>query len=355
MKHRLLACAALTALSTSLLAYSQSIFRSETNYIEISAVVTDKSGNVVTDLKPADFEVIEQRQVQKISTFGLVDLTDRPGLRSSAPARLRQDLLQPERPLPDRIFLLYVTDSTTARERATEFVRDFMQPNDVAAAWLSNAPGPATTFTQDKLALLRVIAPYPLATNDRTPPTVDRQREQREGRQNPDNWLSGVQGRRKSVILFSDRGGSGPSAAGAADGFKAIIDRPDVHLYLYDVRGLTTTPPGGLAVGGTSPITGLSSTSMVGRAADNATANARSQSDASMSMRLLADRTGGLTFLGSKEDHSAFTRIVEDNSHYYVVGYYSPKPERDGTRRSLTVRVKRANVKVRTRDGYVAR
>ena len=56
-------------------------------------------------------------------------------------------------------------------------------------------------------------------------------------------------------------------------------------------------------------------------------------------MRLLADETGGVAFVGRNDFDVAFDRIVQENSAYYVLGYYSTNDKRDGKLRNITVRV----------------
>ena len=52
---------------------------------------------------------------------------------------------------------------------------------------------------------------------------------------------------------------------------------------------------------------------------------------------------------------TAFQRIVDDNSSYYMLGYYSTNERRDGRFRKIEVRVKNhPNAVVRARKGYAA-
>src|SRR4051812_16604829 len=50
------------------------VFRVEVNYVEVDAIVTDAQGNPVSDLTAADFELVEDRQPQKITAFSLVNI-----------------------------------------------------------------------------------------------------------------------------------------------------------------------------------------------------------------------------------------------------------------------------------------
>ena len=49
-------------------------FSQGVNFVRVDAIVTDKNGTLVQDLKPQDFEVTEQGKPQKVETFTLVTL-----------------------------------------------------------------------------------------------------------------------------------------------------------------------------------------------------------------------------------------------------------------------------------------
>jgi hypothetical protein len=72
------------------------------------------------------------------------------------------------------------------------------------------------------------------------------------------------------------------------------------------------------------------------------------------SFRALADVTGGFALVNSNSFDAAFTRIVQENSSYYVLGFTSTNERRDGRYRRLQVRVTRPGLTVRSRAGYMA-
>ena len=49
-------------------------FKSEVNYVEIDARVTDAQGNFVRDLTQADFRLVEDGQPQALTAFLMVDI-----------------------------------------------------------------------------------------------------------------------------------------------------------------------------------------------------------------------------------------------------------------------------------------
>ena len=71
------------------------------------------------------------------------------------------------------------------------------------------------------------------------------------------------------------------------------------------------------------------------------------------SLRVLAANTGGFAAVNRNDLDGAFDRIVQENSQYYVLGFYSNNTRRAGRYRKLEVRVKRPGLRVvRARNGY---
>ena len=70
------------------------------------------------------------------------------------------------------------------------------------------------------------------------------------------------------------------------------------------------------------------------------------------SLRTLAEETGGFAVINTNSFDATFSRIVQDNSSYYVLAYYPPNPKRDGKFHNIQVRVNRPGVTVRARRGY---
>jgi VWFA-related protein len=71
------------------------------------------------------------------------------------------------------------------------------------------------------------------------------------------------------------------------------------------------------------------------------------------SLRTLAEATDGMAIVNSNNLAAGFKRVADDLSSYYLLGYYATG-KLDGKFHSITVRVKRAGVRVRARRGYLA-
>jgi VWFA-related protein len=71
-------------------------------------------------------------------------------------------------------------------------------------------------------------------------------------------------------------------------------------------------------------------------------------------LRTLAEGTGGIAVVNTNDLNAGATRIVDDLSSYYLLGYQSTNSRLDGRWRTIAVRVKRPGVDVRARKGYRA-
>jgi VWFA-related protein len=76
--------------------------------------------------------------------------------------------------------------------------------------------------------------------------------------------------------------------------------------------------------------------------------------DATMELRSIAAATGGFAVVNSNEFDAGFTRLVAENSVYYMLGFNSSQEKDDGLYVPVEVRVKRPGLRVHAREGYIA-
>ena len=149
------------------------VVRITTNLVQFDAVVTDKQGRHVTDLRPEEFEVLVDGKRQELSNFSFV--TTGPAAtrdEAAAPAAARPDKSAP--PLPPvplrhsqvrRTIALVADDLGTSfsdlvyvRQALKKFVDEQMQPGDLVAVMRTSAGvGALQQFTSDKQILHRAI------------------------------------------------------------------------------------------------------------------------------------------------------------------------------------------------------
>ena len=384
-------------------------FRLEVNYVEIDAVVTDEEGNLVEDLTLEDFEVLEDGEVQEVTAFSQVNIPVEQAMRPLfAESPIEPDVHSNERAFDGRVFVLTLDDLHTAPLRtsrvitaAKEFIEHHLGANDLTSVvFTSGRSDAAQDFTSNRRLLLAAVDKF-MGQGIRSSVLGQTEMLYRTLGQDPQNpinvpgqmsgirtgpgpvtdeldfergqkarstlsllrdlteWLGGIRGRRKAVVYLSEgidydiydffNGRYATTIAREMRETIAAATQANVAFYTLDPRGLvsvgvdveTSLIPDDLSTG---RMTGFSSYSQLRD-------NLRLAQD---SLRVLADQTGGMSFLDSNDFTDAFSRIVRDNSSYYVLGYYASNDRRDGGFRRIEVRVNRPGVTVRSRNGYQA-
>jgi VWFA-related protein len=354
-----------------------------------NVVVRDKKGNLVRDLKKEDFTLFEDGKKQQISTFDFenVDQLETAGgaektvtgeaAETAGPAGV---LKKSDAPVLNargrRVIVLYFDFSAMEPdqidrcvESAKKYINGQMRPADIVAlVSLSTNMRVDLDLTDDKTKILSVLSSYSSGSGEGFAMGDTGSAEgtaETEGSFTPDDtdyntfsadWkLLALQStmqalgkieQKKSLIYFSNgisqTGTDNQSALRAAT---AAAVKNNVSIYPVDVRGLQAFPPGGEA----------QSASLHGQSAYNGAAvlndlsgNAASQE----TLSTLAADTGGKAFFDTNDFSGVFTQVQRDSSAYYVLGFTSTNPLKDGHYRRLKVQVNRADVKLEFRPGY---
>jgi hypothetical protein len=195
------------------------------------------------------------------------------------------------------------------------------------------------------------------------------------------NYMAGVRGRRKAVVLFSEgldmnlddtvgpapaggdlgvpreplgRNTSDEAMQGAAtqEAIRAMFEaasRANVAIYAVDPRGVASEQDTLIHA------TGLPDPTSFPVGMGNVTRAVRDELRRQLgTLRSFSEVTGGRALVGTNDFTSGFRRIVEDNTSYYVLGYHQAEAKRDGKFHEITVRLKRPGLEVRARRGYYA-
>jgi len=357
-------------------------FKVEVNYVEIDAVVTDANGNFVRGLTRDDFEVLERSKPQTISVFSLVDI---PVQRSDAPlfaaSAIEPDVRSNQPEFDGRVFVLVLDDlhthpmrSVHLRRSARLFVERYLGANDVAAVVTTGgSKSAAQNFTSSRRLLVKAVDSFmgqklrsatlekldqlprqiPGSTGPTDPLEMERAYKARAALgtlKNVAEYMSGIRGRRKAVVYFSeglDYDISNPIqnrfATDVLEETKAAIasaTRSNVSFYGVDPRGLA----------GFEDAIEIQSLPL-----DNSLGTHTMMDEVRLaqdSLRVLSEETGGFAAVNRNDYRDTFSRIIADNSSYYVLGYYSNDERRDGRFRPVDVRVRKPGLQVRARKGY---
>jgi VWFA-related protein len=380
--RRAFVAASLIAIGAGLLAAAaaqaprQPTFRSGVELVEIDAVVTDPQGNPVTTLTADDFEILENGRPQAIALFTLVNIPieklDRPLYR---PGPVEPDVATNQRP-EGRLYLIALDEvpgdqALRTRRFLRRFVERYFAANDVGAVvYIGRGRSrDSQDFTSNPRLLLAAIDRFSGGFASEAPPPPDPAslsplagiggpggvgdadyllRSRMRALRDLAEYMSGLRGRRKAMLLVSTglgfdmfnvidyQGGVMSLATEDAHAAMTAATRGNLTIYAIDPRGLS--PDGALG--------------------DSDTAFSAEQRgaarDSRRELRTMAELTGGFAFTDQNDFDLAFTRIVRENSAYYVLGYYPADERRDGRYRRLRVRVRRPGLQVRSRGGYVA-
>jgi VWFA-related protein len=318
------------------------VFRSGVEAVRFEAIVTGKHGEPITDLTADEFVVREDDTPQTIEQFSRV-LLRAPNPHQPGRTDLRDVATNDES--QDRIYVI-VFDQLSWREavRGADIVRrfleDYFDETDLAAVVTLDRGG-ALRFTNDRAALMRQAEQFVerFATPwggafARAPINPFDGRQAGLVRQVHFNYraevfgeiarsLAHIEARRKSIIYISHGLDVDPYDA---------VDTPTSSFSENARAMIEPIMAGNLSVYPFYPGT-------------DAQIPIRLRT-----MRALAYVTGGVP-TGS-DVTKALNQLVRDNSAYYVLGYQSTNPRRDGGFRRIHVEVKRKDARVRARSGY---
>lgn len=384
MRQVLLAAvlAAGAALTLSAQQRPAATFRVDVNYVEIDAVVTDAQGRFVANLKKEDFELVEEGAPQTITTFTLVHLPvtkpDPPLFRGTP---VEPDVRTNMGNFDGRVMLLVLDDlqidakrSMVVRAAARQFVRRNVGANDLVAVVTTGGRSTAMQdFTSSHLRLGMAIDKFLGRKPPRPAADANIAGDNQAARIAPEEkvanarnvlrmlkasaeYLANIRGRRKAVVWFSegvDVDIEDPMTEGRQirDEMRAAVasaSRGGVSIYGVDARGLSAGLDEGVELG----LKALDHDNM-----ERPSAMSRVLDElrhAQSFLQTISAATGGFAVMNQNNFNDAFARIIQDNSHYYLLGYYPTNNKRDGKFRKLQVRVTRPGHHVKFKEGYTA-
>jgi Ca-activated chloride channel family protein len=284
---------AATALAAFLaIAPEQPVFRAGVDLVTFAATITDKKGNLVTELAKDDFEVIEDGKKQAIEYFAQGDGSASPpmhlGLMVDASGSMQADMKLAQGAAIKFLNMLPAAEDITLVDFDTEVRITRYPQRDFARLVERIRQRKADGFT----ALYDALGTF------------------LDGAESLDG--------RKVMVMYTD-GGDTRSALSLTETMTLLKAS---HVTVYAI-GLV----------------------------DN-TGSARQTLQ--MTLRQLAEATGGQAFFPAamKDVESAYDKVLAEIKGQYHLGYSSTNAAKDGAWRKVEIRVKRPDLRVRTRKGY---
>ena len=276
----------------SLLLEAQPVYRAGVDLTTFAATITDKKGNIVTDLTRADFEVFEDGEPQSIQYFANGDGDSSPpmhlGLMVDASGSMQSDM-------------------RLAQGAAIKFLNMLPSAEDITLVDFDTEVR-ITRYPQRDFARL-----------------VERIRQRKAG-----GWTA-----------LYDALGTYLDGADSQDGRKVMVMYTDGA----DSRSAMSLP---------ETVTLLRASQVtvyaIGLMENTGSARMRLQ----RTLRQLAETTGGQAFFPAamKDVESAYDEVLAEIRGQYHLGYLSTNAATDGKWRKVEIKVRRPDLKVRSRKGY---
>jgi len=390
MRLRLFAVLALVLFTRELIGQEPSAtsptFRTQVDLVELDVRVTDSSGAFVRGLTAGDFEIVEDGVAQTVTALSEIDIpieaAEPPGAGLAPDPDVRTNTGD-----ESRLYVIAMDEGISSEQilRARMFLRRFVEQHfsatDIGAVvWVGRGLARDTQdFTSSKRLLLQAIDRFQGGLSAEPPPaslvasqaqplsppgmtgsslptllprlSADRQagsRTRMRSLRELAEFMESMRGRRKALLYVSTglgfdmfdvidyQGGVMGLALADAHAAMTAATRGDVTIYAIDPRGLSPDGTSGAQTDAISP---------------DDRADLRSSRT---NLRTFAEFTGGFAVTDQNNFDKAFTRIVQEGSSYYIVGFSPTKTERDGRFRKIEVRVRRPGLSVQSRAGYMA-
>jgi VWFA-related protein len=368
--------------------------RTTTRLVDVSAVVVDKDGKPVTDLKKEAFEIYDEGKRQSIRLFSAPSNVAMEAAPATAPApelpsssrvfsnRVDQGsrpnvptiLLIDEGPPPALGAFAKFEEKLFARGRVVRFLKQLPAGEQVGLyAPLPDGVGIVHEFTRDFPELINVMEHWNLGPGATTLMLPAGRSLDRKGSLDAHFYcavapaliaitatadhVAGIPGR-KTLIWFSLGGGtgSGPQNCQAEEAeAQTALNKANMALYAIDARGLQSVQPD--AAIGPHELgcdAGCDSAAAVTRTLNTMVSDALGGLGKDQAVMLeMADKTGGRAFANNNDILGALRAPFTESHAAYALGFYPEDPHLDGKYHQLEVKIPgRPDLTVRFRRGY---
>ena len=349
--------------------------RADVDLVMIQVSVLDKKGKSINNLKKENFQLYEDGKKQEILSFD--EVTEAPG----SPSSLNAPVVDNGNRDHGKIVLIVFDDSTIrsdhlkrARDSADALVKQHMKPGDLfAVASFSYGLKFLQNFTDDADKIEKAIAQPALSVGNRASspggtdeslPSFGRPQDMDPAnaavRYQAENLLRSLQAvnvsierirGRKTVLIFSESDYTDPKTAGKVyTDLLSSAKRANVVYYTADPGGIKTS-----SMGSTSGSDDSTSAQAGSRRSSGAFSPASAPGQTMSLVKALASDSGGLSIYNTNNFDGELTNVYGQLTNYYVLGFTSNNPKRNGDLRKLEVKIDEKGVTLRYQPSYLDR
>jgi VWFA-related protein len=392
-------------------------FTGSAGRVALDAVVRDKQGRLVRDLKASDFEVTEDGVPQTVDAFVMVGGDEgTTGAGAAAPEKKKPDATSPSESRGEheggKNLIALVFDSLSAQARVTartaagaylderrdsdyvgvfavdlalRAVQGFTNDRDRIKGAIDRATGRAGRSSESASGAAAAgvgslgeqsepAGTEGIAATERELAGVARSMQRTFGTLEGDqrgfatsNALLAIarglerEPGRKTIILFSEGMAIPERVLKQFESVVATANRAQVAIYTLDVAGLRTqslTAETREALVGSQrrrmDNLGKEEQGELGGLTDLIESARDLQEHPHVGLSRLAEETGGFLMRDTNDLGAAFRRVAQDMHFHYVLGYTPSNADFDGRFRTVAVRVRRGGLSVQSRRGYYA-
>jgi len=375
----------------------QPTFRVAVDLVTTDVIVRDQRDQFVSDLKPEEFEVLEDGVKQNIVSLVLTHGGRVFNVQAPPPAAAPEGIILPAaRPTNDaagRVFLIFIDDlhldfrlTPRTRDLMQKMLRDLVHDGDMFGIVSTGTSSISEQLTYDRQVLESAVSR--VTGGGLRPEDIIKGMQSNQGSElryrahvafstayQLMKNLESLRNRRKAVIYISSGYDFNP--------FETSRLKYQAELYGLDTNDSSQFDPftqsqnNGNTFAEADLVRELAELT---RAANRANATfytidprgliagqdlGDEQVDAAEwqnylretqdSLRVLAEQTGGIAVVNQNDFSKALKRIDAETSDYYVLGYYSTNPDPLKRTRRIEVRTKRNGVQVWSRTSYSLR
>ena len=335
----------------------QPVFRAGVEIFHIDVSVIDRNRQPVRGLTTADFTLLEDGKPQKIVALAPIDVPD-----PEPPSAVWMRDVTPDvstNAVRDRRIVVIVMDDAmvvtspialTNAPKIAHDVIDRLGPEDLAAVVFCRDNRFAQEFTNDHAKLKTAVDHFSMGFGGGGPMMYWEQASA-DALSEAARILIAIPDKRKALVYISSGISVPPVEAplmlvdtrtvvGPRENVATVqqritnifkqAERSNVNVYPFDICGLR-------------PL-------MTGRPPDPCRVNPVINEF----FLAVAENTGGHATLNTNDFKPGITRMFQENSSYYIVGYESTNQKGGGHYRRLEVKVDRPDVEVRSRSIYYA-